>query len=55
MNYEVDKEEVLDLLLSEARQEIDQLKAVNAQLRIILTRMQKEQQQQEQEAAVEEQ
>lgn len=54
MNYEVDKEEVLDLLLSEARQEIDQLKAVNAQLRIILTRMQKEQQQ-EQEVAAEEQ
>lgn len=53
MNYEVDKEEVLDLLLSEARQEIDQLKAVNAQLRIILTKMQKEQQQ-EQEAAEEE-
>ena len=55
MNHEVDKEEVLELLLSEARQEIDQLKAVNAQLRIILTRMQKEQQQQEQEAAAEEQ
>lgn len=54
MNHEVDKEEVLDLLLSEARQEIDQLKAVNAQLRIILTRMQKEQQQ-GQEAAAEEQ
>lgn len=53
MNHEVDKEEVLDLLLSEARHEIDQLKVVNAQLRIILTRMQKEQQQ-EQEAAAEE-
>ena len=49
MNYEVSKEEVLDLLLGEARQEIDQLKAVNAQLRIILTRMQKEQQQEQEE------
>lgn len=47
MNYEVEKEEILELMLGDAQQEIEQLKVANAQLRIILSKMQEAQDKEE--------
>ena len=42
MNHEATREEVLELLLLDARQEIERLQVSNAQMRIIITKMQEE-------------